>query len=543
MTTTSSTTDDDLDVVIIGAGIAGLEQLYELRRRGLRALIVEAGDGIGGTWWWNRYPGCRFDSESYSYGYFFSPELLHEWRWSEHFAAQPETERYLNHVADRFDLRRDIRLGRRIASAVFDETTERWTATTTDGERFTARYLVTAVGRLSQPQYPAVPGRERFAGEQHHTGLWPHEGVDLAGKRVAVIGVGSSGIQIATAIAPIVQQLTVFQSTPNWCAPLNNGPITPEEQAELDATYDEIHAACLSTSAGFIHRFHPGSAFDHSAEERRELYERLWTQRGFAKTFANFKEVLGVQELNDEFCAFVADKIRSRVNDPAVAEKLIPRDHGYAQKRPPHEEGYYEIYNRPNVRLVDVRETPMVEVTPAGIRTTDEELPFDVIVYATGFDALTGAFDVIDIDAGRGSLKDEWAEGPRTYLGIQSPGFPNLLFIGGPQSGGGNAPRCIEPQTEFIARLLADAQAQGVTRIEASEEAADAWSRHVEETVSGTLGARVKKDWAWGSNTPGKKVVYRSYGAGLPTYLARLAESEDHGWAGFRLTAAAPAAS
>jgi len=530
--------EDAIDVLVIGAGVAGVEQLYELRSRGLDALVVDAAGGIGGTWWWNRYPGCRFDSESYSYGYFFDRQLYADWSWSEHYAGQPETERYLNHVVDRYGLRPFIRLNTRVARMEFDDEENVWRTTTTAGDTITSRFVVTGIGRLSQPQYPATPGRETFRGIQHHTGLWPAEPVDFAGKRVAVVGVGSSGVQIAPHIAAVAEHLTVFQSTPNWCAPLRNSPITDEEQTKIKASFDEIHDACVSTAAGFIHRFQTGTAQDLTPEERRAFYEELWQRPGFAKMFSNYPQVVGVREFNDEFSAFVADKIRERVKDPVVAEMLIPKDHGYGQKRPPHEEGFYEIFNQPNVKLIDVKATPMLEITPTGITTTEAHVELDIIVYATGYDALTGAFDQIDIRAGGRSLKEAWAEGPQTQMGLATPGFPNMFYIGGPQSGGGNAPRCIEPQVEFLARLIADATSRGFDRVEATEAAAEAWTEHVNSTVAGTLGAVAKKDWSWGSNTPGKKVVYRSYAAGLPTYLAKLKDVEDNGWAGFELSAA-----
>jgi cation diffusion facilitator CzcD-associated flavoprotein CzcO len=527
---------DVLDVLIIGAGVAGIHQLYELRRRDRNVQVVDAAEGIGGTWFWNRYPGCRFDSESYTYGYFFSEELFKEWEWSEHFAGQPETERYLNHVVDRFDLRPHIRLGTRVDAARFDETDGLWEVSTGDGSLIRTKFIVTAVGRLSAPQYPNVPGREDFTGEAYHTGLWPQKPVDFDGKRVAVIGVGSSGIQIATAIAPVVGSLTIFQSTPNWCAPLRNSPITEAEQRRIKDQYLEIQKTCESTFAGFIHQFEPGSAFDHTPEQRRAFFEEIWARPGFTKMLANYREVLTNRELNAEFCAFFADKIRAQVKDPAVAEMLIPKDHPYGAKRPPHEEGYYEIFNQDNVTLVDVKATPMVRFTSTGITTSERDFEFDIIVYATGFDALTGAFDLIDISAGGHRLKETWREGPTTYLGIQSPGFPNLFFLGGPQSGGGNAPRCLEPQVKFVTKLIDHAFATGRTRVDVTPEAGEAWTDHVLATVAGSLGGESKKDWAYGSNTPGKKVVYRSYAGGLMTYLAKIADVEAADYDGFVLT-------
>ena len=332
----------DYEVIVIGAGVTGVYQLYLLREAGFDVRLLEAGAGVGGTWYWNRYPGSRFDSESYSYGYFFSEELLQEWQWSGHFAGQEETEAYLNYVVDKFGLRDDIQLDTRVVAATFDDATSTWTLTTERGEQLRARFVISATGVLSIPYTPDVPGRDRFGGEQYHTGEWPREPVDFQGKRVAVIGTGASAVQLIPVIAEQVEALVVYQRTPNWCAPLNNGPITPEEQEQIQATYDEIYRACRSTFGGFVHRPSRKHTFEDSEADRWALYEQLWNAKGFAKVFSNYRDLMTDRAANDEFSAFLAEKIRSRVHDPATAEKLVPKEHGFGMKRPPKKTNYYK---------------------------------------------------------------------------------------------------------------------------------------------------------------------------------------------------------
>ena len=363
--------EDDVDVLVVGAGITGIYQLFRAREAGFSVLLLEAGDGVGGTWFWNRYPGARFDSESYTYAYLFSKELFDEWRWQEHFAEQPEIEQYLNHVVDRFDLRRHVRLGARVTSAVYDESSGRWTVTTSDGTPYRTRFLVTATGVLSVPYFPEVPGREEFAGESYHTGLWPTKPVDFAGKRVAVIGTGSSGVQVIPAIAGDAASLTVYQRTANWCTPLNNAPITPEEQAQLRADFEAICETLHTSPSGFLHPVHDRKTFDDPAEERAAFFEKMWRSPGFSKLTSNYVDLTVDHAANALWCAFIAEKVRGIVKDPVLAERLIPKDHRYAEKRPPFVTGYYETYNNANVELVDLKETPMVRVTRTGIVTAD----------------------------------------------------------------------------------------------------------------------------------------------------------------------------
>ena len=447
----------DFDTIVIGAGISGLYQLYRLREMRQRVRVFEAGTGVGGTWYWNRYPGCRFDSESYSYGYSFDQALLDEWDWTEHFAPQPETERYLNHVADKFHLPRDIQFRSRVKAAIWDEDRQAWDIALEDGARYRARYLVTAVGPLSAPTLPRIPGVEDFQGEAYHTGLWPKHPVSFAGKRVAVIGTGATGVQAIPEIAKTAGHLTVFQRRPNWCTPLHNRPITRAEMAAIRKDYPAIFERCRETAACFLHTTDPRGTFEVSPEERQAFWEMLYSSPGFAIWLGNFRDVLIDREANALFSAFVADKIRQRVKDPRVAELLIPKDHGFGTRRVPQESGYYEVYNQPNVELVSILDTPIERITPTGLRTTEREFALDVIVYATGFDAITGAFDRIDIRGRAGQrLRDKWADGPLTYLGLQVAGFPNLFTLVGPHNAATfcNIPRCIEQYVAWVTALL-----------------------------------------------------------------------------------------
>lgn len=526
------------DAIVIGAGIAGMYQLHRLRGLGLRVRVLEAGDGVGGTWYWNRYPGARFDSESWTYGYSFSEEILREWEWSEHFAPQPETLRYCNFVADKLDLRRDIELGCRVAAAVYDEAADEWAVESTDGRRMRARLLITAIGPLSAPTMPTIPGVESFRGEAHHTGRWPHEPVSFASKRVAVIGTGATAVQAITEIAKTVGHLTVFQRTPNWCAPLHNRPIDASTQARIKATYPETFAICRESFGCFIHQADPRNALEVSPEEREAFYEKLYREPGFGIWMGNFRGILIDRDANATITEFMRGKIRARVKDPAVAEKLIPTNHGFGTRRVPLESGYYEVYNQPNVRLVDIRETPIERITPAGIRTTAEEHAVDMIIYATGFDAITGAFDRIDI-RGRGGrrLKEKWADGPRTFLGLQVEGFPNLFTLVGPHNAATfcNIPRCIEQNVEWVTALIAHMRARGHVRVEPTAEAEREWTQHVLDTGRRMLFTQVDS-WMTGinSNVAGKdKRTFIVYAGGAPKYRERCDDVAARGYAGF----------
>ena len=511
------------DAIIIGAGMSGLYQLHRLRGFGLRAVVFEAGSGVGGTWYWNRYPGARFDSESYSYGFSFSPELLAEWDWSEHFAPQPETLRYLDHVADRFDLRRDIRFGSRVAAAHWREEERRWEIALEDGSRHAARVLITAIGPLSAPTLPRIEGRESFKGEAFHTYRWPHEPVRFEGKRVAVIGTGATGVQTIQEVAKTAAHLTVFQRTPNWCAPLHNRPITAEEQRAVKAGYPEMFARCRETFACFLHTPDPRAALEVAPEEREAFFEELYASPGFGIWQGNFRDVLVDREANALISDFVARKIRQRVRDPATAEKLIPKNHGFGTRRVPMETRYYEVYNQPNVELVDLRETPILRITPDGIETSDAARPFDMIVYATGFDAITGSFDRIDIrGAGGRTLKEAWAGGPRTFLGIQVEGFPNMFMLMGPHTALGNIPRSIEHNVDWVTGVLGHMRERGLTSADARPEAVEAWTDHVKAVGEGLLSNEVDS-WFTGvnRNVDGKQArIVARYSGSAPAYRA-----------------------
>ena len=511
----------DFDTTVIGAGISGLYQLYRLREMGQTVRVFEAGTGVGGTWYWNRYPGCRFDSESYSYGYSFSQELLDEWSWTEHFAPQPETERYLNYVADKFDLRRDIQFKSRVKAAIFDEAAGAWDITLEDGRSYRSRYLVTAVGPLSAPTLPRIAGIDDFQGEAYHTGLWPKHPVSFEGKRVAVIGTGATGVQAIQEIAKTAGRLTVFQRRPNWCTPLHNGPITAAEMDEIRARYPAIFERCRQTDACFIHTTDRRRTFDVSAEEREAFWEHLYASPGFAPWLGNFRDVLVDRDANALFSAFVAQKIRRRVKDPKVAEMLIPKDHGFGTRRVPQETFYYEVYNRPNVELVSIAATPIERITRTGLRTTEREFEFDIIVFATGFDAITGSFDRIDI-RGRGGekLKDRWKGGPSTFLGVMVDGFPNMFMVMGPHTALGNIPRSIEYNVEWIRDLLASLARRRLRYADVRPEAVQEWTAFVKKKGEGQLANEVDS-WMTGinQNVEGKQVrIVARYSGTAPEY-------------------------
>ncbi|MFN0092514.1 MAG: flavin-containing monooxygenase [Acidimicrobiales bacterium] len=521
----------DAEVIIIGAGVTGIYQLHLMREKGFDARLVEAGTGVGGTWYWNRYPGARFDSESYSYGYFFSPELLEEWNWSEHFAGQAETEAYLNFATDKLGLRDLMQFRTRIATAAFDEADGVWTLTTEDGGQLRCRFLVSATGVLSVPYWPAIPGRERYQGEAYHTGQWPKESVQFAGKKVAVIGTGASAVQLIPEVAKEAAELVVYQRTPNWNAPLNNGKITEEEQAEIKATYDEIYHSCMNSFGGFVHKPSRQRTFDVSKEERWELYEKLYQMKGFSKLISNYRDMMTNREANAEFSEFIAEKIRQRVNDPAVAEKLIPTDHGYGMRRPPMETFYYEAFNQPNVKLVDLNETPIVTITENGIQTSDGERAFDIIVWATGFDGFTGSLTRMNV-VGEGGrvLRDQWSKGVVTYLGAMVPGFPNFFMAGGPHLIAGNFPRATEIMVDYITGLLEYARANGRTYIAPDEDACAQWTAEVHEAAKIALIA--ENTWFRGANIPGKPNEYLPYAGSLTKFRERIADMAEQGYPG-----------
>ena len=528
------------DAIIIGAGMSGMYQLHRLRALGMSVRVFEAGSGVGGTWYWNRYPGARFDSESWSYGYSFSDEILKEWDWTEHFAPQTETLRYLEFVADKLDLRRDITFDTRVKAVVFDDAANLWRIETTEGLTAEARFLITAVGPLSAPTMPKLPGIDAFKGASFHTGLWPHHPVDFTGKRVAVIGTGASGVQTIQEVAKVAGRLTVFQRKPNWCAPLHNAKITPDEQRRIKASYDEIFARCRDSHGCFIHKADARKAMDVSPEEREAFYEKLYAEPGFGIWIGNFRDVLSDEAANATLTDFITRKIRARVNDPRIADKLIPRDHGFGTRRVPLETGYYEVYNQDNVELVDLRETPIERITESGIRTSDRDFEFDIIIYATGFDAVTGALDRIDVRGSGGiGLKQKWADGPRTYLGLMTAGFPNMLTLVGPHNSATfcNIPRCIEQNVDWVTDLLRAMRDKGQTRVEATRAAEDAWTEHVIELGQKMLFTKVDS-WFMGinSNVAGKQTrTFLLYSGGAPMYREKCDAVAANGYEGIAL--------
>ena len=531
----------DHEFIVVGTGVCGIYQLYQLLRIGADVVALDAHADLGGTWFKNRYPGCRFDSESYTYGYSFSDELLQEWNWSENFAAQPETLRYLNHVADKFGLREHMVFNTRVSAARFDDEAGLWRLKVDDGRVLTCRFLLTAVGLLSIPTPPRIPGMDSFRGVSMHTYDWPDERLDLTGQRVAVIGAGASGIQVIASIADKVESLTVLQRRPNWAAPLNNSPISEDEMAKIKASYEEIFARCDETPGGFVHGPDRRKFAEATPEERRELWEKLYRAPGFGIWLGNLRDVLTDETANEAFSAFVAEKIRERVKDPRTAELLIPKDHGFGVQRVPLETNYYEAFNRDNVELVSLSETPIEEITPSGLRTTERAYEFDVIVYATGFDAITGAYDHIDIVGRDGlRLKDAWADGPVTYLGIQVVGFPNLLMLAGVHTASvaTNAPRAIEAEVNWITQLIEHMRAHAYTRIETTEEAQGWWTARIKE-LYGRLLLRKARSWFTGynANVAGHdRTRYLLYVGGAPRYRTALEEVSENGYEGFVLS-------
>jgi cation diffusion facilitator CzcD-associated flavoprotein CzcO len=523
----------DYDAIVIGAGISGLYQLYCLRKLGLEVRVFETGTGVGGTWYWNRYPGARFDSESYSYGYSFSQELLDEWHWTEHFSPQPQTLRYLNYVADKFDLRRDIQFKSRVTAAHYQEERRGWEITLEDGTRHSARFLVTAVGPLSAPTMPRIEGIDTFKGLSCHTARWPHEPVSFEGKRVAVIGTGATGVQTIQEVAKTAGTLTVFQRTPNWCAPLHNAPIGEEEMREIRSRYPEIFERCRETFACFLHTPDPRATSEVTPEEREAVFEKLYSNRGFGMWQGNFRDILIDRKANALVSDFVARKIRQRVKDPKVAEKLIPRNHGFGTRRVPLETRYYEVYNQPNVTLVDIGETPIERITAKGIRTSAAEYEFDIIIYATGFDAITGSFDRIDFRGADGlRLKDKWKGGPQTWLGVQVEGYPNMFMVMGPHTALGNIPRSIEYNVEWVTGVIRYMREHGLTRAECRPEGVAAWTDHVKALGEGLLSNEVDS-WMTGinRNVEGKQTrIVARYSGSAPAYRARCDEVAANGY-------------
>ncbi|MGH1492007.1 MAG: flavin-containing monooxygenase [Acidimicrobiales bacterium] len=525
------------EVVVIGAGVSGIYQIKRLTDLGIDAIVLEGDDDLGGTWYRNRYPGARFDSESYTYGYSFSKELLEEWHWQERFSAQPENLKYLNYVADKFDLRRHMQFNARVENMTWDENERIWHLALQGGGQHSARFVITSLGPLSIPTLPKYEGMDEFAGQSFHTYWWPKEPVDLTGKRVGVIGTGATGIQVISDIADKVGHLTVFQRRPNWSSPLNNGPISAQEMDEIRARYDEIFANCSTSPGGFEHVPDRRGFWNLSEQDRHAFWDELYTQPGFAILAANFMEIFFDEAANEEMSTYIANRIRDRVTDPKVAEQLIPKDHGFGMQRLPLETRYFEAYNRDNVDLVDVTATPIERLTTEGIQTTAGQYDLDLIVYATGFDAITGGYDRIDIrGVDNEALAEKWSDSPSTYLGVLTAGFPNMLMVAGPQSvsGSTNFPRAIEGGVDWVTDLLKHTIDSGHTRIEARPEAEQEWVEEVKNAHEKLL-LRGSKGWFTGynSNVSGHqegKIRYQAYFGGAPKYAATIAQIAADGY-------------
>lgn len=524
-----------VDAVVIGAGFAGIYAIYKLRELGLSHCGFEAGSGVGGTWYWNRYPGASSDSESWVYSFSFSEELEQQWTWSSRFPEQPEILRYLEHVADRFDIRSSFTFNSRVVGATYDEQTNRWLVETEHGEKVTATYLITAVGCLSAAQVPDIPGRETFNGPWYHTGEWPHEKVDFRGKRVGVIGTGSSGIQAIPIIAKEAEHLTVFQRTPNFSVPNRNAKLTAEQVKDIKQNIKDIREFCRWSSIGQPYDFKETEALKVSAEERTRQFEEDWQKGGFEWMFGSFSDLVFNEEANKFAADFVREKIKMTVKDPEVAAKLTPTDYPIATKRLPLDNGYFETFNRDNVSLVDLRDTPINKIVPAGIETSDQTHALDMLVFATGFDALTGPLTRVNI-SGRDSLnlKDKWREGPRTYLGVSVEGFPNMFMITGPGSPSvlGNMPTSIEQHVDWICDCISFIRDKEATSIEAKSDAETSWGEHVAELANGTLFPQTDS-WYLGANIPGKPRVFLPYVGGFGTYRQLCNEVAEKAYEGF----------
>ena len=523
--------------IVIGAGVAGIYQIKRLVDMGLDAIVLEGDEDLGGTWYRNRYPGARFDSESYTYGYSFSQEVLDEWHWKERFSPQSENLKYLNFVVDKFNLRQHMRFNKRVTQMTWDEDARHWQLDIEDGDRYTAQFVLTAIGILSSPTTPRFKGMDDFQGEAYHTYWWPKEPVSFEGKRVGIIGTGATGIQVIAEIADKVGELTVFQRRPNWSKPLNNSPISEEEMADIRSRYDEIFARCAESPGGFEHTPDRRGFWNVSKEERIATYDRLYDTPGFALLNGNFREIILEEDANKEVSEYVANRIRQRVKDPKVAEKLIPKDHGFGVQRLPLETNYFEAYNRDNVHLVDVTETPIERVTETGIQTSDAHYDLDLIIYATGFDAITGAFDRLRINGKNNVvLGDKWRDGPVTYLGVLTRDFPNLFMLAGPQSASGssNFPRSIERGVDWVTNLVEHIVENKIDRVETTSAAEEDWQETVKKSYS-VLLLRHSQGWFTGynSNIAGReigKIRYQAYFGTAPKYGSLINQVAEDGY-------------
>ena len=527
-----------VDAVIVGAGFSGMYLLHRLRTMGLSAVVFEAGTDVGGTWYWNRYPGARVDVESLAYSYSFDPDMEQDFEWQERYPTQPEILRYAQYVADRFDLRKDIVFRTRVAAAHYDEDSRTWSVRTEHEDAVTARFLVMATGCLSSSKLPEIPGLDTFKGATYHTAHWPHEGVDFSGKRVGLIGTGSSGVQSIPVIAEQAADLTVFQRTPAYSLPARNRELRPDEITEMKENYRTYRQAQKESGFGVPTPVPTKSALEVSEAERHARYEEAWESGSLVNLLTTYTDLAVDQEANDTAKRFIHRKIHEVVEDPQTAADLCP-EYPVGTKRPCLDTSYYETYNRPDVHLVNLQREPLVEVTEKGVRTAAEEYVFDAIVYATGFDAMTGSLTNVDI-RGRGgaSLKEAWSAGPRTYLGIGSAGFPNLFMITGPGSPSvlSNMIVSIEQHVDWVCDAIEHLRQQGLATIEPSQQAQDDWVDHVNLIASHTLYPKANS-WYMGANVPGKPRVFMPYAGGVGEYRKKCAQVATDGYPGFVLTA------
>ncbi len=537
-TASKQNTAVDFDAIVVGAGIAGLYQLYRLREMGLKVRTLDAGTSVGGTWYWNCYPGARVDSQSYVYQYWFSDEIINEWNWSERFPAQPETERYLNFVADKLDLRKDIQFHTRVTSADWDESNQCWHIGTDQGDKISTRYFISCSGMLSAPMVPPFPGHEKYQGQIAHTARYPREGIDLAGKRVGVIGTGATGIQVVQTVAPIVSELKVFQRTPQYAAPMNNWKFDDAERAKWRAMAPDLKHRVHTTFTGFDFTLDNGSWHDATPEERLKLLEEIWADGSLRFWTGTYPEILTDAKVNAEVSEFVRAKIRAKIDDPKLAEKLVPRSFGFGTARVPLENGYYAAFNRDNVELVDVKEAPIECFTETGIKTAAGEYELDVVILATGFDAGTGSLSQMNIHGRDGlSLGDEWRKDIRTTLGLQVHGFPNLFTVGAPLAPSTafcNMTTCLQQQVDWISDCIGWLRKKDRLSIEPTREKQDEWVKHHDETANATL-LMTTNSWYTGANIKGKPIRLLSYIGGVGTYRQLCDEIKASDYAGFKV--------
>lgn len=530
---------ETVDAVVIGAGFGGLRMLHEFRSQGLSVTVIEAGSGVGGTWFWNRYPGARTDSESWVYAYSFSKELQDEWDWTERYPTQPEALAYLNFVADRFDMRRDIRFDTRMVSAVYDETDKVWVVTTDTGDTLRCTYFVPATGPLSVPYTPDFPGLDGFRGEWHVTGRWPQEGVDFTGKKVAVIGTGASAVQLIPMAAHTAAEVTVFQRTPNFVLPARNYTLSDEERAGIRANYDAIWEQCRGQFFGFPMNPAGRTIHDVTPEQAQKVLEWGWEIGGFRFLFETFDDIVVDEKSNQVVSDFIRDKIRSIVKDPETAELLCPKDYPFVGKRPPLGHFYYETFNRDNVHLVDVSGTPISGITEKGLTVGDREYEADIIVFATGFDAVTGSYRGLDIRGRDGKqLAEAWADGPRTHLGIAVDGFPNMFMVGGPQTPFANIPVVIDSVAEWIGNAVTYMRDKGVAAMEPAPASVEVWSQTANAIVNATVLSKGRNSWFVGDNIPGKPQATLFYFGGVGAFRGECQQAADNGYDSFVLTPA-----